>query len=133
MRLNMRSTTSADLRSVFRQLVTGCLPPTPDTPENPNKWRSLMIVPPNLAPGRSGLSPETLRAKAVELEAAFLAEMLGHAGLGSADGTMGGGIGEAQFASFLREEQAMGLARRGGIGLAEQLFRAMTAGAADAG
>lgn len=75
----------------------------------------------------------TLRAKAVELEAAFLSEMLRHAGLGEAGGESGfdGGAGEAQFASFLRDEQARAMARAGGIGLAEALYRAMK-GAADA-
>nr|WP_240904270.1 rod-binding protein [Rhodobacter sp. SGA-6-6] len=65
-------------------------------------------------------------ARAKELEAAFLAEMLGHAGMDAeSDGTFGGGIGEEQFASFLRQQQARMLVERGGIGLAESLFRAM--------
>ena len=74
------------------------------------------------------LPPETaarLRARAVELEAAFLSEMLGMAGLGAAEGAFSGGAGEAQFASFLRHEQATAIARAGGIGLAESLFRAL--------
>ncbi len=67
-----------------------------------------------------------LLAKARELEAAFLAEMLGHAGLGAESGTgFGDGIGEQQFSSFLREEQARLMVARGGIGLAERLFQAM--------
>lgn len=67
-----------------------------------------------------------LMNKAKEMEAAFLAEMLGHAGL-DADSTseFGGGTGEEQFASFLRQEQATMMVDRGGIGLAESLFRAM--------
>ncbi|MFZ1470039.1 MAG: rod-binding protein [Paracoccaceae bacterium] len=70
--------------------------------------------------------------KAKELEAAFLAEMLGHAGMDSdADSSFGGGIGESQFASFLRQEQAKLMVDRGGIGLAESLFRAMGGGAGD--
>jgi Rod binding domain-containing protein len=66
-----------------------------------------------------------LRQKAVELEAAFLAEMLAHAGFGKAEGDFTGGIGEEQFASFLRAEQAQLMAERGGIGLAESIFRAL--------
>ncbi|GAB1361057.1 hypothetical protein MASR1M32_02930 [Rhodobacter sp.] len=67
-----------------------------------------------------------LMARAKELEAAFLAEMLGHAGLEAGPpGSFAGGIGEEQFASFLRQEQARMLVDRGGIGLAESLFRAM--------
>lgn len=70
-------------------------------------------------------SPDPLRAKAAELETAFLTEMLGHVGLGAATGAFSGGTGEAQFASFLREEQARSLVAQGGIGLTERLYRAM--------
>lgn len=73
-----------------------------------------------------------LRARAHELEAAFLSEMLGLAGLGAAEGAFAGGIGEEQFASFLRQEQAGAITARGGIGLAESIFRAL-ARAGDAG
>lgn len=70
-----------------------------------------------------------LMRKAQELEANFLAEMLGHAGLDSdQEGTFAGGIGEEQFSSFLRAEQARLIVARGGIGLAETLFRAMGGG-----
>jgi Rod binding domain-containing protein len=72
----------------------------------------------------------TLRARAEEFETAFLAEMLGHSGLGAAPEGFGGGIGEEQFASFLRQEQAAAMVRAGGIGLAESIFRAL-AGRAD--
>lgn len=68
---------------------------------------------------------ERLIEKSKELEAAFLSEMLAHAGLGTAAESFGGGIGEAQFASFLRDEQARALAERGGIGLAEHIFRSL--------
>jgi peptidoglycan hydrolase FlgJ len=67
----------------------------------------------------------TLRAKADELEAAFLTEMLAHSGFGRARESFGGGIGEEQFASFLRTEQAEGMVESGGIGLSEHLFRAL--------
>lgn len=66
-----------------------------------------------------------LMTTAKELETAFLAEMLGHAGLDQASESFGGGIGEEQFGSFLRTEQARLMVERGGIGLAESLFRAM--------
>ena len=75
--------------------------------------------------------PDPLRAKAVELEGLFLAQMLEHAGLGQVSDSFGGGAGEEQFASFLRTAQADAMARRGGIGLAEHLFNAMK-GRADA-
>lgn len=70
-----------------------------------------------------------LMARAKELEAAFLAEMLGHAGMDAdSGGFFGGGVGEEQFASLLRQEEARMMVDRGGIGLAESLFRAMGGG-----
>lgn len=69
--------------------------------------------------------PQKLRAASVELEAAFLAEMLKSAGLGEARQSFGGGAGEDQLASFLVQQQAQQMARSGGIGLSEILFNAM--------
>lgn len=69
-----------------------------------------------------------LWVRAQELEAAFLSEMLGHAGLEQgAGGETGfsGGIGEQQFSSFLRAEQARLMVQKGGIGLAEQIFHSL--------
>lgn len=66
-----------------------------------------------------------LRDAAQKLEATFLAEMLKSAGLGAPRDSFGGGHGEDQFASFLREAQAEEMAKTGGIGLAEALFEAM--------
>lgn len=66
--------------------------------------------------------------KAQSLEAAFLAEMLSYSGLGESSGSFDGGIGEQQFSSFLREEQARLLVARGGIGLAEQIFESLKTG-----
>ena len=68
---------------------------------------------------------DQLREAAIKLEATFLAEMLKSAGLGAPRDTFGGGQGEEQFSSFLREAQAEEMARSGGIGLAEALFEAM--------
>lgn len=71
--------------------------------------------------------PETAMQEAARsLEAAFLAEMLRHAGLGTGEGPWQGGAAAAQFASFLRGAQAEQMVAAGGIGLAESLFRAMT-------
>ena len=69
-----------------------------------------------------------LLAKAQAFEAAFLSQMLGLAGMGAngaEGGAFSGGAGERQFASFLRDEQAALMVKRGGIGLSEQLFRSM--------
>lgn len=78
------------------------------------------------SPGRrASRGDAALRAAAEKLEASFLAEMLKSAGLGTPRDSFGGGAGEAQFASFLREEQARAMTRAGGLGLAESLFEAL--------
>lgn len=69
---------------------------------------------------------DPLRKQAQALEAAFLAEMLANTGLDATSEGFGGGIGEDQFASFLREEQARMMVARGGVGLAESLFRSLS-------
>ena len=66
-----------------------------------------------------------LREAAQQLEAGFIADMLKHAQLGKTPGSFGGGVGEDQFASFLRNEQARQMAANGGIGLAQALFDAL--------
>lgn len=66
-----------------------------------------------------------LRDVAVRLEASFLSQMLKSAGVGETDGEFTGGVGEEQFASFLRDAQAQEMARAGGIGLAEHIFNAL--------
>ncbi len=66
-----------------------------------------------------------IMTQAKALEAAFVTEMLGHAGLDAQSDSFSGGIGEDQFASFLRDEQAKLMVAKGGIGLAEKLFHAM--------
>lgn len=68
-----------------------------------------------------------LMARARELEGVFLSEMLRHAGVGKPPDTFGGGAGEDQFASFLRDAQARAIVRKGGLGLAEHLFHALKA------
>lgn len=79
-----------------------------------------------LAPFQPQQDKDTqLRAAAVSLEAAFLSEMLKSAGLGKPRDGFGGGMGEEQFSSFLRDQQSRTLAEGGGIGLAEVLFQAM--------
>lgn len=80
---------------------------------------------------QSGRQPdETARERALrdaagKLEATFLAEMLKAAGLGKARSAFGGGAGEEQFASFLRQAQAEEMVKAGGIGLAESLYQAL--------
>ncbi len=67
----------------------------------------------------------TMREAADELETQFLAEMLKSAGFGEARESFGGGVGEEQFASFLRQEQAREMVQTGGVGLAESIFNAL--------
>lgn len=87
-----------------------------------------MITPSAAAAPTPPLSPQDQRlmAKARELEAAFLSEMLRYAGLDSAGAGGFGGAGEEQFGSFLRDAQARQLVDRGGIGLAEMLFKSLS-------
>lgn len=66
-----------------------------------------------------------LRNAAEKLEASFLAEMLKSAGVATPREAFGGGAGEEQFSSFLRETQAEEMVKAGGIGLAEALFEAL--------
>ncbi len=68
---------------------------------------------------------DRLRAATQALEAGFLAQMLDVAGVGAAPEAFGGGAGETQFASFLREAQAREMARAGGIGLAEAIYESL--------
>lgn len=68
---------------------------------------------------------QAIRAAAQALEATFISEMLKGTGLGEARDAFGGGIGEDQFASFLREEQSKLIADRGGFGLAESIFQSL--------
>lgn len=68
---------------------------------------------------------QALWAAAQKLEATFLAEMLKPAGLGDVPDGFGGGQGEEQFASYLRQAQADLMVEGGGIGLAQSLFDAL--------
>jgi peptidoglycan hydrolase FlgJ len=76
---------------------------------------------PSLSPQREAIMKE----KASALEAVFLAEMLSFSGLGEVSDGFGGGAGEEQFASFLRQEQAKLMVGKGGIGLAELIFESL--------
>jgi len=79
---------------------------------------SLPISPGALGPANA--PPATrIRDAAERLEASFLSEMLKSAGLGAQAHSFGGGVGEAQFASFHREMLAHEMVRAGGIGLAD--------------
>ncbi|MHA6347675.1 rod-binding protein [Roseivivax sp. CAU 1761] len=83
---------------------------------------SLAGAPARLPPVRQ---PALMRA-AAGFEARFLSQMLAAAKVGEPlQGFGGGGAGEAQFASFLRDAYAEKMVAAGGIGLAEMLFHAV--------
>jgi flagellar protein FlgJ len=92
----------------------------------------LNISQPKSTPPLISPQDKALMKKAQELEASFLSEMLGHAGLDTPSSDFGGGIGEDQFSSFLRAEQAKAMVAKGGIGLAQHLFEALSQRADDA-
>lgn len=91
--------------------------------------RPLAATAPSVAPGRKADEENTLRLKAQELEASFLAEMLKHTGLGKMQDGFNGGVGEEQFGSFLVDEYARMMVKSGGIGLAESIFKSLQKGA----
>ena len=85
------------------------------------------VLPAAVPPPSVAYQDDALWQAARQLEATFLSEMLKSAGLDAQDGAFGGGIGEEQFSSYLRMEQATAMVDAGGIGLAESLFNAMKA------
>ena len=81
------------------------------------------LISPSLTPP-AGLDA-VLMEKAKALETVFLSEMLSFTGLGDVSEGFGGGAGETQFASFLRQEKARLMVERGGIGLAQMIFESL--------
>lgn len=80
---------------------------------------------PQLPSSKSPKNPELWKLSK-SLEATFLSEMLKTAGLGKTSDSFGGGIGEEQFSSFLNQQRAEAMADKGGIGLAESIYRSLT-------
>lgn len=73
----------------------------------------------------AGDGAERLREASRQIERAFLSEMLKHAKVGEPREAFGGGVGEAQFASMLRDLYAEKLVDAGGLGLSEAIFKAI--------
>ena len=86
----------------------------------------------NLQAALPARQSDSLRVATDALEAEFLTEMLKAAGLGKPSEGFGGGIGEEQFASFLRRAQATEIVRHGGIDLSESIFQSLTRRTRDA-
>lgn len=63
-----------------------------------------------------------LREVSKAVEQHFIAEFLKYSGMGATPNTLGGGVGEEQFSSFLVNEYSKAIVSAGGIGLAEVLF-----------
>ena len=80
-------------------------------------------------PGRTSMvSPvenTRLRVEAERFEAAFLAEMLRHTGLGKMPESFNGGAGEAAFAGSLVQEYANKIAATGTLGIADHIYSAL--------
>ncbi len=65
-----------------------------------------------------------LRNAANEFESVFVSQMLGHVFEGmEVDDTFGGGRGEEMFRSLLTNEYGKQVTRRGGFGIADQVYR----------
>lgn len=74
------------------------------------------------------IKPDTISANKLEshkasadVEALFISQMLTHARIGAPDSSFSGGIGEAQFTSFLIDEYAKILAPTLDLGIIEGL------------
>lgn len=80
------------------------------------------------APHQAGDSDAAARKTANEFESMFLTQMLEHMSSGiKTDGPFGGGQGEEMFRSLLNQEYAGMLTKRGGIGIAEHVYRQILA------
>ena len=68
------------------------------------------------------------RAAAEEFEAFFLSQILNNMSAGiQTDETFGGGESEKIFRSMLNDEYATSMSRRGGIGIADAVYREILA------
>lgn len=89
---------------------------------NPGIMASINALP------AGGARDAAARKTASEFEAMFLTQMLQHMSAGiKTDGPFGGGQGEEMFRSLLNQEYAGALSRRGGIGIADSVYRQILA------
>jgi len=74
----------------------------------------------------NNMSPDKTAESAKQFEAVFLSEMMSHMFEGvKTDPEFGGGQGEDMFKSLLTNEYGKQMANAGGIGIADQLQKAM--------
>ena len=72
----------------------------------------------------AGKSELAARQTAEQFEAMFLSQFLGQMFEGiRTDGPFGGGAGESVFRDLLNQEYAKTVARAGGVGIADQVYR----------
>lgn len=71
-------------------------------------------------------SAEEMRQLAKDFEKAFVSEMLRHSGLGEMPSTFNGGPGEAAFSGMIADHYAEEIARTGGLGLSDHIFRVLS-------
>lgn len=77
---------------------------------------------------KSDANDAQARKTANDFEAMFLTQMMEHMSSGiKTDGPFGGGQGEAMFRSLLNQEYAGMLSKRGGIGIADHVYRQILA------
>ena len=71
-------------------------------------------------------APDRMRQAAEAFEAFFLTQVLEHMSTGlKTDGAFGGGPAEGAWRSMLNEQYATTMARRGGTGIADYVYREM--------
>jgi Rod binding domain-containing protein len=94
-----------------------------DAPANAAAALALAAQRPAAAPA-SGTTRGDAKRAAEDFEAVFLAEMLGNMYEGlSTDGPFGGGQGENVMRTLLVDEYAKSVAARGGVGIADNVYR----------
>ena len=71
--------------------------------------------------------PEPVMQVAKRFEAAFVAEMLRHTGVGKMSEGFNGGAGEAAFANFLTQAYAEKVSQNGAFRLADKIYASMIA------
>jgi Rod binding domain-containing protein len=94
-----------------------------DAPANAAAALALAAQHPVAAPA-IGTTPADAKKAAEDFEAVFLTEMLGNMYEGlSTDGPFGGGQGENVMRTLLVDEYAKSMAARGGVGIADNVYR----------
>lgn len=86
------------------------------------------LPPPPAGPApTAGMDEAAMRAAAKEFEAVFLGEMLRFSGLAEVPEAFGGGVGEEGFADMMIDEYARAIAETRSVGIAEQVYRVLSA------